>query len=577
MRFPPEVQSCLLTSLRVLYGDRAEECLQWLLALADRHEQVRRQRPCRLWDERDVVLIAYGDQIQSAGRSGLAALEEFLLEHHLSSLITAVHVLPFFPYSSDDGFSVIDYRQVAPAVGSWEDVGRLAGSFGLMVDLVLNHCSTQHHWFREYLAGEARYADYFIEADPAADLSSVTRPRSAPLLTAFETSRGIRHLWTTFSDDQVDLNWSNPDVLLEMMDLLLFYASQGARIIRLDAIAYLWKRVGTPCVHLPETHAAVKLMRAFLDAVAPGTLLLTETNLPHGENVAYFGDGDEAHLVYPFSLPPLLLDAFLTGDARTLRQWLSDLAPTRPGTSYLNFTASHDGIGLRPLEGLLSAKQTRVLVDAARARGGLVGSRRNPDGSESVYELNISYFSALDEPGGSPAEAHARRFLASQAIMLSLRGIPAIYFHSLVGTPNDLEGVRRTGRARSINRRRFERDELATILARPASAERLVLDDYRTMLTVRTRQPAFHPDASQEVLDLENPAILALVRTSLDERQRILAVVNVSRTTAVVRLPARFEQKRVRQLLGVAARWKGKDRWSLLPGGVLWLSKEEHS
>ena len=305
------------------------------------------------WDERDVVLIAYGDQVSDHGCSPLACLQRFLLNHQLHKLVTTLHILPFFPYSSDDGFAVINYREVDPAIGSWADIRRLNESFALMFDLVLNHCSTRHQWFQDCLADRPPFRDYFLEVDPQADCSRVTRPRSSSLLTPFQTAAGTRHLWTTFSDDQVDLNWRNPHLLVEMLDTLLFYVQQGARIIRLDAVAYLWKSLGTSCIHLPESHAVVRLMRALLDIVAPGRLLLTETNVPHPENVSYFGACDEAHLVYQFSLPPLLLDAFVAGDAALLMDWLQQLEPASPGTTFLNFTASHDGIGLRPLEGLI--------------------------------------------------------------------------------------------------------------------------------------------------------------------------------------------------------------------------------
>ncbi|MCX7426452.1 MAG: sugar phosphorylase, partial [Planctomycetia bacterium] len=456
----------LAPRLRRLYGDRAEQCLDKILDRARKaaaHMPPPRDTP---WDQRDVVLITYADQVRAADRCPLAALGQFLGETGLDRVINTVHLLPCFPYSSDDGFSVIDYRRIDPALGDWADVRALGRKHSLMLDLVLNHVSRRSPWYAAYAAGREPYVRYFLEVDPAADLSAVTRPRSLPLLTPVETARGTRYLWTTFSDDQIDLNYAEPDVLVEMIDVLLFYLEQGARIIRLDGIAYLWKQPGTPCIHLPQTHEVVKLLRDVVDAVAPGTILLTETNVPQAENTSYFGDGgDEARMVYQFSLAPLLLEALLSGDAGLLVGWLAELEPTPPGTTTLNFTASHDGIGVRPLEGLMPPDRFERLIESVIRRGGRVSTKRNPDGSESPYELNVTYFSALAEPDRADGLAvQVRRFLASQALMLSLRGVPAVYFHSLVATPNDVVGAERTGRARSINRRKFDAAELRAAL-----------------------------------------------------------------------------------------------------------------
>ena len=481
----------------------------------------------RTWDQTDAVLITYGDQVRCDGQAPLETQRQFLLEHGLDKLLSAVHILPFFPYSSDDGFSVIDYRQVDPALGTWDDVAALGRSFDLMFDLVVNHCSQQSLWFQKYLAGEEPYTSYFIEIDPEEDVSLVTRPRSLPLLTPFETSRGTRHVWTTFSDDQIDLNFASPHVLLEMIDVLLFYLQRGARIIRLDAIAYLWKELGTSCIHLPQTHEVVKLVRTVVEAVAPGTILLTETNVPHEENVSYYGQGDEAQMVYQFSLAPLLAEALQTGDAMVLNRWLAGLKPTPEGTTVFNFTASHDGIGVRPLEGLMPADRLERFIEAVRRRGGHVSMKRNTDGTESPYELNITYFDAVADPDNPDPALHVRRFLAGQALMLSLQGIPGIYFHSLVGTPNNHKGVEETGRARTINRKKFERAELEAILEQTDSPQSQVLAGYHRLLAVRRKQAAFHPDAPQRVLSAGQSSVVALLRESVDGPQRVLVLANL--------------------------------------------------
>ena len=524
--------------LQHLYGQDGDAVVGRLQDVIETRRQQIAARSQTEWNEADAVLITYGDQLSTEGETPLQTLTSWLCRTGIERLINTVHILPFSPYSSDDGFSVIDYRQVDPALGSWDDIAALGEHVNLMFDLVLNHCSQESSWFQAYLRGEEPYTRYFIEADPALDLSGVTRPRSLPLLHEFATSRGPRHVWTTFSRDQVDLNFADPDVLIEMIDILLFYAQQGARIIRLDAIAYLWKQLGTNCIHLPQTHEVVKLMRDVLEVAAPGTWLLTETNVPHVENVSYFGRQDEAHLVYNFSLPPLLLEAFVSQDVTYLQQWLADLEYP-DGTAYFNFTASHDGVGVRPLEGLVPQDRFERLVEAMRERGAFVNTKRDSNGNDSPYELNITYFDALSDPAAPDASLHARRFLASQAIMLFLRGIPGIYFHSLVGTPNYHEGVARTKQNRTINRRKYRQQELEDLTADSSSAQAQVLDGYQRLLQTRRSHPAFHPNAPIEVTDVGSAAVLAFTRSSLQDGQRLLIVANVSNAAATIQLPSK--------------------------------------
>ena len=511
-------RDAIKAKLATLYDDRDGEALAGIDTLADRYAGLaagRGDAAGDLWDETDAVLITYGDMVRDpASGHALEAQRRWLLDGGLKGRLSAVHLLPHFPYSSDDGFSVIDYRAVDPAVGDWGDVSKLGGDFDLAFDYVLNHCSAENAWFQSFLKNEEPHRDWFIVEDPDDPrLKEVTRPRTHPLLTPFETAAGTKHVWTTFSADQVDLNFANPQVLVEMLDVLLGYAQKGARILRMDAIAYLWKRLGTTCIHLPETHLVLKLMRDVLDAIAPGTLILSETNVPHAENISYFGGGDEAHLVYNFSLPPLLLDALTTGDGQYLNAWLRGLREPGTGMTYFNFTSSHDGVGVRPMEGLAPPERLDGLVAAVEARGGQVSRKANPDGSKTPYELNCTYFSALSNPEAGDSEAardlHVRRFLSSQAVMLALKGIPGIYFHSLVGTPNWTAGVEQTGRARTINRRKFTRGELDAHLSDPTA--KAVFEGYHRLLELRRKYDNFHPEAGQTVLDL-GPGVIAFVR-----------------------------------------------------------------
>jgi len=478
--------------------------------------------------ERDSILITYGDQVLQPGQRPLLALSEFC-QSYLMDVVSGIHLLPFFPSSSDDGFAVVDYWQVDPELGDWNAVGHIGKHFRLMFDAVVNHVSAQSEWFLGFRKDQSPYKDYFITVEEGTDLSQVVRPRTLPLLTPFATPSGKRFVWTTFSSDQVDLNYENPKVLLEIIELILFYAQQGAHFIRLDAIAYLWKQVGTSCIHLPNTHRVVKLMRAVLDLAAPQVYLITETNVPHTENISYFGEnGDEAQMVYNFALPPLVLHTFHSEDAREISSWAKSLALPSKNVTYFNFLASHDGIGVTPLKGLVSPLEIEIMVRKALDHGGLVSYRTNPDGSQTPYELNINFFDALSNPeGDEPVRLQIDRFLAAHALMFALVGIPGIYFHSLFGSRGWREGVELTGRNRTINRQKLDLGTLKAELGDPDSLRSMVFNRLAKLLRARAGHPAFHPQAAMQVLDI-NPGIFALLRHPPDGDSDVLCLLNIT-------------------------------------------------
>lgn len=522
--------------------------------------------------EKLAILITYGDQVQAPGEAPLRTLADFC-KKHLAGVVPAIHVLPFYPYSSDDGFSVIDYKQVDPALGDWQDIAHLNGAFRLMFDAVINHISAKSDWFQRFLADDAEYRDYFTVVDPDTDLSQVFRPRALPLLTAVETAVGPKHVWTTFSDDQIDLNYANPDVLLDVLDTLLFYVQQGAEFIRLDAVAFMWKEIGTASIHLPQTHRLIQLMRSVLDAVAPHVQLITETNVPHQDNISYFGDGrNEAQMVYNFSLPPLTLHAFHTGSAEILSRWAETLTLPSKEVTFFNFLASHDGIGVTPARGYLSDAEVQAMADRVQALGGYVSYRSNPDGGQSAYELNINYLDALGNPAQSqePAAQKARRFLAAQAIMLALRGVPGIYFHSLFGSQNWREGVAQTGRYRTINRQKLQRETLEVGLADETSLRHHVFSGYVRLLRQRAAVPAFHPNGDQHILHL-HPAVFAVQRASPDGRSRVTCLHNVSNQPASLTLPAAGELVDLISGSKIVAK-NGRLSPTLAPYQVMWLA-----
>jgi len=522
-------QTFYTTLLKEIYEtETAEEVAPRLMELVESYREHIPQPADISLSERDSLLITYGDQVQEKDKEHLQTLTEFCQEY-LQGVVGGVHILPFYPWSSDDGFSVKDYRAVDPALGDWQNVEQLSESFRLMFDGVINHMSVQGEWFQKFLQKENPYNEYFITVEGDPDLSNVVRPRALPLLTEFETTAGKRKVWTTFSADQVDLNFANPDVLLEIFDILLMYAQRGAQFIRLDAIAYLWKEIGTSCIHLPQTHSVIRLLRAVFDEVAPHVRLITETNVPHQDNISYFGDGtDEAQLVYNFALPPLVLHTFRTGDASVLSGWASSLTLPSDRTTFFNFLASHDGVGLNPARGILSSADIDALVEQTLTHGGLISYKQNSDGTQSPYEMNINYFDALSNPSSNESvDVQVARFLASQAIMLSIVGMPGIYFHSLFGSRNWKEGVERTKHNRTINRRKIQRDELEEQLANANSLRSKVFTRYHEMLIARSSTSAFDPHGNQEILDV-GKEIFAVKRKSRDETMRVLCLVNVT-------------------------------------------------
>jgi sucrose phosphorylase len=533
----------------------------------------------------DAILITYGDAIQSGEQSPLQTLRTFL-ETRVRQTINTVHLLPFFPYSSDDGFSVIDYTRVDPNLGDWEDIEDFAASYDLIFDAVINHISVKSDWFEGFLSSQPPYDEYFITIAKDTDLSDVFRPRALPLLTKFDTVNGTRYVWTTFSKDQVDLNFHNPDVLIDIARILLMFVERGARFIRLDAIAYIWKEIGTSCIHLGKTHRIVQFFRLIFDELAPYVQIITETNVPHGDNISYFGDGtDEAQLVYNFSLPPLVLHAFHHQNATTLTRWAKSLALPSSETSFFNFLASHDGVGVTPAKGLIPDEDIHELCRRVEALGGFVSYKNNADGTRSPYELNISYLDALGDPDhpDEPAETVADRFLASQSIMLALKGVPGVYYHSLLGSRGWREGVKKTGRNRTINREKLALNNLLEEIDQQGSLRQCIFDGYLKMLGQRGGEAgqAFDPTGQQQLLELDH-RLFSVLRGSQDGNQWVLCVTNVTPGNVLVEIsPAEFLKSVPNNWLTLLSRNSGFSRidsrssLQIGPYGVLWLFSEK--
>ena len=521
--------------LEVIYAkEDASKALKLLKSLIAEYKMRIISKEYHL-SEKDTILITYGDQLQRPTEAPLKTLKLFL-DNYLKGIVNSVHILPFYPYSSDDGFSVINYSEVDPKMGSWKEIEEISAEYRLMVDGVINHISQYSNWFKAYLAKDPEYENFFVDLDPTTDLSAVVRPRASPLLSEFIDSEGkIHNIWTTFSRDQVDLNYANYKVLVAVIEALFYYIEKGATLIRLDAIAFIWKEIGTSSVHLPQTHELIQLMREVLHEVAPEVIIITETNVPHDENISYFGSGeDEAQMVYNFSLPPLLAHSVLQANTDTLTKWAQSLSLPTDKVCFFNFTASHDGCGMRPVSELLSEEEIAFLVENTIKNGGLVSYRDTPEG-QKPYELNCSYIDILSHPDEEKI-FRIKRMLLTQAVTLAMPGVPGIYFHSLVGSKNYPEGVKLTGINRTINREKFNYDRLIKTLMDDNSSEKIIFSAYKRLLSVRIHEKAFNPFGAFEFLNLHE-AIFSVMQYSLDKSESILAIHNFSNETISFELP----------------------------------------
>ncbi len=551
-KFSPEDRGQILESMIFLYGEDVAEAympeLERIIKIyyAHKPEEMINNHiefdPENRFTEEDVILITYGDILHGNERSPLATLAKFC-DTFLKGTVNTLHLLPFFPYSSDRGFSVIDFESVDPRLGTWDDIEDLESRYQLMFDGVVNHISSKSRWFQEFLDGSPYYKDFFIaykspEELAVEDRSKIFRPRTSDVLVKFDTIEGPRYVWATFSPDQIDLNYKNPNVLIRVLDILLMYVRHGADIIRLDAVTFLWSEPGTQCIHLEETHEIIRLYRNILDIVSPGVALITETNVPHEENISYFGNGhDEAHMVYNFALPPLVLYTFYKEDATVLSNWAEELKTPSKATTFFNFLDSHDGIGLMGVKNLLSKEEIGFIIKRAEEHGGFISYKTGESGVEEPYEVNITWYSALNQEDSDEDIAfQVKRFVASRTISIVLKGVPGIYLHSLIGTRNDIEAVLKTRSKRDINRTVISSRAIYKALEDPFSRISRINRELGRLISIRTKKRAFHPNGEQHILRI-SPKVFSVYRISPEGDQHILSLVNVTNEVCHVEIP----------------------------------------
>ena len=531
----PELDSeleVLRTSLREIYPEHSEEeiNLVWsqLLQILDPYyvkDEVLKLEIESIWDSSSVVLITYPDAIYRKDESTLKTLSEFV-ENRLSGISSVIHVLPFLPSTSDGGFAVSNYEKIEDNFGDWDDLKNLSSNHKIMADLVLNHVSSSHPWVHQFMTSDEPGLSFIVSPSKTDIWEEVIRPRNSSLFTNIKTNNGFKNVWSTFGPDQIDVDWRNPYIFLEFFKLLVRYINNGAEWIRLDAIAFIWKEPFTTCLHLEPVHLIVKLLNKCLKIIKPSAVLITETNVPEKENLSYLLDGNEANLAYNFTLPPLLLEAIYTGETDLLKRWLSNSYELPTSTSLLNFTSSHDGIGLRALEGIMDEKRLHNLLVESEKRGGLVSHRRMPNGEDLPYELNISWWSAMSHSGSDITVFQLERFLFSQVFTLSLKGVPAFYLPSILASPNDIDTFKKTGQRRDLNREKFEANQLLDRLKDFDSPASKNISYLTHVIKVRSRLKAFHPEAFMKCINTPVDNCI-IIQRGLGE-DIIYAICNIS-------------------------------------------------
>jgi len=503
--------------------------------------------PTERFTEKDMILITYGDLLRGKERSPLASLIKFFdigprIREGIR-IINTLHILPFFPYSSDKGFAITDFKAVDPNLGTWQDIEELGKRFKLMFDGVFNHASSKSPAFQEFLNGNPFYKDFFIAYSSPDALREeqrrmIVRPRTSDILTKFQSINGPVYVWTTFSPDQIDINYKSPKVLLKVIESLLLYVRRGADIIRLDAVTYFWHDPGTKCTQLKQTHEIIKLFRDVLNVVAPRVSLVTEANVPHEENISYFGNGyDEAQMVYNFALPPLVLHAFYKENATVLSRWARDLDFVSDASTFLNILDTHDGVGLMGVKNILSKEDVDFIVQRAKEHGAFISYKAGEDGNDEPYEINTTWFSALNHDDSNEDMAfQTKRFVASRSIALVLRGVPGFYFHGLIGTINDTEAVLATKSKRNINRKVIDEKDITESLKDPHSKLSQIRSEFGRIMEIRVKESAFHPNGEQYTLAF-SPAIFSVLRISPKGNEHILTLINVTNKACYIEVP----------------------------------------
>ena len=567
-------QKKINSKLRNIYGQSKlhfdiNHSLREIVEIINKFNKKKNKKK-KIISEKTSVVICYGDSILSNKPKNLLGTFRNFFQKKLKNLFNTVHFLPFYPSSSDSGFAVKDHYKIDNKLGNWSDVLKFSKKNDVMADIVINHSSARGLWFKNFLKEKKPGKDYFLKVNSKFNISKVIRPRDHKLLKRIDIFKGKDYLWRTFSPDQVDLNFKNPAVLLRFIKIMINLINHGVTIFRLDAIAYLWKENGTKCINLRQTHEIIKLLRIICSFLNVQTTIVTETNLPEKENLSYFGNNDEANWIYNFSLPPLLIHAFLFENSNYLNKWSKKLPSTKKNTSYLNFIASHDGIGMRPAEGILNKKMISNLLKRLKKNGSRFSYRKIKNQSKKVYEANITIIDALKKTDfDNKGKFFFERYMSAHSIMIAFEGIPAIYFNSLFGTSNDEAKYIITGNNRDINRYRWSEKNILKVLKDKKSKQSAFFDSFSNLLLVRKKQKAFHPNAYRSTLNL-SPKIFCFKRVSIDKKQTIICITNLSSKVQFPKIDRKYNKWK--NLLDNKSFFISDGKLKLDPFQTIWLS-----
>lgn len=551
-----------------LYGNRQdfrEQALRLVETMARRYiERADELKDLDILREKDHNWFLgqqwVGMALYSQGFAGDLKGIEQRLSYFQSLGVNLLHIMPIMRCPeghSDGGYAVSDYRQIDPRAGSMDDLVSLSKKMGehnilLVLDIVVNHTSNEHVWAHKARSGETKYQDYYYTFDTRTipDMFEQTMPEVFP-----ETSPGNftwdepmnRWVMTVFNSYQWDLNYKNPEVFIEMLDVILFWANQGVDILRLDAVAFLWKKIGSTCQNEREAHLILQLLKDCCQVTAPGVLFIAEAIVAPVEVIKYFGEdaviAKECEIAYNATLMALLWDAVATKRTTLLCQGIKSLPVKLDRATWLNYVRCHDDIGLGfddrdiQLAGYDAKSHRRFLLDyytgkfeGSHARGLPFG--HNVKTGDARISGSLASLAGLQyglENNDEDAIAHAlKSILLMHSIIMSFGGIPLIYYGDEIGTLNDFsyeQDPHKAGDSRWVHRPTIDWSKAERRNVH-GTVEYEIFDALKRMISLRKEIEVFGDFNNRELIDVENPHIFAFVRYSLEKPAHQVMVVN---------------------------------------------------
>ncbi|MGB7448723.1 MAG: alpha-amylase family protein [Ornithinimicrobium sp.] len=499
------------------------------------------------WLQRPSMMgyAAYAERYAAPG-TGLAGVADRV--GHLRDLgVTYLHLMPLLqprPAPNDGGYAVADYRTVRPDLGTTDDLHALAtvlrdNGISLCLDLVLNHVAREHPWASAARSGDAHYRDYFYVFDDRSepDAYEQTLPEVFPdfapgNFTYDEETAGW--VWTTFNAWQWDLNWSNPDVFCEMADVVLYLANLGVEILRLDAIAFTWKRLGTNCQNQPEVHSLTQALRAVARIAAPALAFKAEAIVGPDDLVAYLGrgvhHGKVSDLAYHNGLMVQIWSMLASRDVGLAAHALSRIPAIPRSTAWITYLRCHDDIGWAIDDRDAAAVQLNGFEHrnflsrfyagqfAGSFADGLVFQYNPETGDRRISGSAASLAGVGDaETSGEPVRLNDAigRLLVGYALVLGWGGIPVIWSGDEIAALNDPDWQTVPDHAddnRWVHRPALDWDVVASLGGAPSSAAARVYRRLRSMVRVRATLPHLHAGVSAQPLPTSAPSVLGVVR-----------------------------------------------------------------